>query len=276
MSVSPTICAPESAAGIIAHLAFLRKNSAVTEGEFEHPESSLRTAMPRRIIDPEAIWSSDKLMKCSEPTRVEYPWLYGLADANGSFEITNIRVIWGKVSPIRPSLTLERLTDIFVEFVTHGLLFVWKENGKKYGHWSGSEKAGRLPAEKTRDRYASFAPQVPRSLYLKYSSGLTPELVKSESGQDFDFDWILIGEGLERPRGSRAEENGHVSLSLSGEEKPNQNPGKTAKAILLREARDAQDRFHRILRNPHLQDSERKKAQEKLREIADKIMELER
>ncbi len=52
--------------------------------------------MPKRLIDFEAMWASDKLAACAEWAQVEYAWVYGLADANGSFELTNVRVIWGR------------------------------------------------------------------------------------------------------------------------------------------------------------------------------------
>ena len=79
--------------------------------------------MPKRVIDFDALWASDKLASCAEWAQSEYAWLYGLADASGSFEMTNLRVIWGRVAAIRKNLTLERLDEIFDEFIARGLLF---------------------------------------------------------------------------------------------------------------------------------------------------------
>src|SRR5580704_6794205 len=76
--------------------------------------------MPKRVIDFDALWASDKLASCAEWAQSEYAWLYGLADASGSFEITNIRVIWGRVAAIRKNLSLERLQEIFDEFIARG------------------------------------------------------------------------------------------------------------------------------------------------------------
>jgi hypothetical protein len=101
--------------------------------------------MPKRVLDFDALWASDKLAACAEWAQSEYAWLYGLADASGSFEITNMRVIWGRVAAIRKNLSLERLQEIFDEFIARGLLFTWEENGKRYGHWTGSDVPGRLP-----------------------------------------------------------------------------------------------------------------------------------
>jgi hypothetical protein len=112
--------------------------------------------MPRRVIDADAMWSSSKLANCREELRVEYAWIYGIADANGNFELTetSLRSLHGKAyAPLRPSFTLQNLKILIEEFHRNGLLYIWEENGKKYGHWIGSEKPGRLPALKHRDRY---------------------------------------------------------------------------------------------------------------------------
>ena len=73
--------------------------------------------MPKRVIDFDAMWGSDKLASCAEWAQAEYAWLYGLADASGCFEVTNLRVIWGRVAAIRRNLTIERLEQIFGERV---------------------------------------------------------------------------------------------------------------------------------------------------------------
>src|ERR1700690_1946730 len=107
--------------------------------------------MPSRMIDFESLWTSEKLASCESSMRGEYAWLYGCADANGSFEL-NLRAIHSKVSAIRPRLTLQRLQKIFTEFHHHGLLFMWQENGKSFGHWTGSDRPGRLPKPSERHR----------------------------------------------------------------------------------------------------------------------------
>ncbi len=37
--------------------------------------------MPKRVIDFDAMWASDKLAACADWAQAEYAWLYGLADA---------------------------------------------------------------------------------------------------------------------------------------------------------------------------------------------------
>jgi hypothetical protein len=124
--------------------------------------------MPKRVIDFDAMWDSDKLASCADWAQAEYAWLYGLADACGCFEITNLRVIWGRVAAIRRNLTIERLEQIFLEFQDKGLLFVWEYEGKRYAHWTGSDVPGRLPPPSWRMRLERFAPPVPKQKLAEY------------------------------------------------------------------------------------------------------------
>ncbi len=124
--------------------------------------------MPKRVIDFDAMWGSDKLAACAAWAQVEYAWLYGLADASGCFEMTNLRVIWGRVAAIRANLTMERLEQVFAEFEDKGLLFVWEHEGKRYAHWTGSDVPGRLPPPSWRMRMEKYAPPVPRQRLAEY------------------------------------------------------------------------------------------------------------
>ncbi len=124
--------------------------------------------MPSRMVHYEAIWNSGKLAKCSNPARREYAWIYGLADCNGSFEMTDLRALWFRVAPIRPDMTVENFCEYLCEYQTHGLLFSWERNGKRYGHWTKSEEPGRLPPKKTRNRYTWDAPVVPKKGLKSY------------------------------------------------------------------------------------------------------------
>src|ERR1700756_5001063 len=124
--------------------------------------------MPKRVIDFDAMWGSDKIASCAEWAQAEYAWLYGLADASGCFELTNLRVIWGRVAAIRRNLTIERLEQIFAEFQDKGLLFAWEHEGKRYGHWTGSDVPGRLPAPSWRMRLERFAPPDPKAQLAEY------------------------------------------------------------------------------------------------------------
>src|SRR5216683_1766567 len=124
--------------------------------------------MPKRVIDFDAMWGSDKLAACAAWAQGEYAWLYGLADASGCFELTNLRVIWGRVAAIRGNFTIERLEQVFAEFQVKGLLFVWEHEGKRYAHWTGSDVPGRLPPPSWRMRLERFTPPVPKQQLAEY------------------------------------------------------------------------------------------------------------
>src|SRR5271169_6951565 len=126
--------------------------------------------MPKRVLDFDAMWGSDKLAACAAWAQAEHAWLYGLADASGCFELTNLRVIWGRVAAIRGNLTIERLEQVFAEFQDKGLLFVWEHEGKRYAHWTGSDVPGRLPPPSWRMRLERLAPPVPKKMFAEYVS----------------------------------------------------------------------------------------------------------
>jgi hypothetical protein len=147
--------------------------------------------MPKRVIDFDAVWASDKLASCASWARAEYTWIYGLADSNGSFELTNLRVIFGRVYAIRDDVTIQYLSRALEEFRGKGLLSVWEENGKKYGHWTGSDVPGRLPPPSWRARLERLAPPVPQAALANYLSGLSSSRLKAvpgkAQGQDLDL-----------------------------------------------------------------------------------------
>jgi hypothetical protein len=170
--------------------------------------------MPKRVLDFDALWASDKIASCPAWAQAEYAWLYGLADASGSFELTNLRVIWGRVAAVRKDLSLERLEAIFHEFIARGLLFTWEAGGKRYGHWTGSDVPGRLPPPSWRARLEKLAPPVPKRELAAYTArfssrrepllrdelgdldilkaGLPPDLkagLEPPQAQDWDQDW---------------------------------------------------------------------------------------
>jgi len=152
--------------------------------------------MPKRVIDFDAMWGSDKLASCAEWAQAEYAWFYGLADASGCFELTNLRVIWGRVAAIRRNLSPERLEQIFHEFHDKGLLFVWEENGKRYGHWTGSDVPGRLPAPSWRVRLERLAPPVPKQQFAEFMSRFSRGRAASPGGG-------FLGDSLQgSPQGS--------------------------------------------------------------------------
>lgn len=127
--------------------------------------------MPKRVIDGEGIWRSDKLARVEpEWVRAEYANLIPSALANGVFE-ANPRRVWSQVySYNRPEIDLEDVEMILGAFKKVGLLFSWLDpSGKVWGFWVGIEKSGRLPPpSRLKQRHEVVGPVPPAEELQKY------------------------------------------------------------------------------------------------------------
>lgn len=127
--------------------------------------------MPKRVVDGEGIWRSDKLARVEpEWVRAEYANLIPSALANGVFE-ANPRRIWSQVySYNRPEIDLEDVEMILGAFRKVGLLFSWLDpSGKVWGFWVGIEKSGRLPPpSRLKQRHEVVGPVPPAEELQKY------------------------------------------------------------------------------------------------------------
>lgn len=115
--------------------------------------------MPKRFLDADAMWTSNRLARCKKESVPEYAWLYGLADAWGNFEMTNFDVLWKNAyAGIRKHVTVQDMVAFLRDFRDNGLLYTWRENGKLIGHWTGCETGQRLPSPGQRNRYSGNVP----------------------------------------------------------------------------------------------------------------------
>lgn len=109
--------------------------------------------MPKRLIDGEALWRSNKLNQV-QPLhfRAEYANIIPLAEADGTFE-ANARRVWADVYSFnRPDVSLELVEKILDEFERVGMLVRKSdEKGKTWGIFIGIE--ARLPAKSQREKY---------------------------------------------------------------------------------------------------------------------------
>jgi hypothetical protein len=170
-------------------------------------------------IDYDGLWSSDKLSRCTDEAQADYAWVYGIADAWGCFELTNMRVVLGRVAPIRKKLSLERLESDFREYHANGLCFMWEVAGKRYGYWTGCEL--RLPPISVRSRYARSTPEPPKEQFEEYVrsfGGEVPQIteLQPEGEQpaqpqpesqpiEGSLDVVKTGSRLDRDNGSGSE-----------------------------------------------------------------------
>ena len=118
--------------------------------------------MPKRVLDGEAMWGSQRIRRLPEWVRLHYAWLYPLAMANGVFEC-DPRQIWARcyavnmehVAPADVNKVLDQLEQ-------ERLLFRWEQDGKTWGYWTNSHKPGRLPpASRVRKGHEALGPNPP-------------------------------------------------------------------------------------------------------------------
>jgi len=152
------------------------------------------------------MYGSDKLHRCPLWIRKEYPWLYPLADCNGSFEL-NLRVIAGKLRPNRPDLTEKKLEQVFQTFNQEGLAFVWGVGARQYLHWTASERIGRLPPPSHRSKKyeKTLAPPVPPKPYREYLQGFS-EQATPWATQQKRLQVLALARAKDRDRATATEE----------------------------------------------------------------------
>ena len=110
--------------------------------------------MPKRIIDGEAVWTSNKLERIPQRFRSEYAWILPLAQANGCFECSP-KLVWSKCySGIREDWTKDDVAKMLDEFGKAKLLFRWKVGENTFGFFIGAQKEGRLPPPSLREKTA--------------------------------------------------------------------------------------------------------------------------
>jgi hypothetical protein len=127
--------------------------------------------MPKRIVDGEGLWRSDKIASIRTPwMKAEFANLIPLATANGTFEV-NPRRIWSAVYAYnRAEVTLEMVEQLLDELERVKLLFRWTDSQtqKPWGFWVGIDKPGRLPGRSRRGRNEVVGPEPPADELRKF------------------------------------------------------------------------------------------------------------
>lgn len=122
---------------VVLFLAQKFWNLRGTEGTGRH--------LPKRVIDGEGVWKSEKLKHLDISVRSEYSNILPIATSNGVFEC-DPALVWSAVYSFnRPEITREITEQILEEFASGGLLYRWIVDGKTWGYFVGIDKPGRLP-----------------------------------------------------------------------------------------------------------------------------------
>ena len=157
--------------------------------------------MPKRVVDGEGIWHSDKLATLRPEIKPELANLIPLALANGSFECTPAKV-WSKVyAENRPEVSLAHVEQMLDELERAKILFRWSAEGKTWGYWTGIEKPGRLPPPSRRGetggRHEALGAEPPRAaldaFLARQTSGQPMANHNLTNGQPIDADAPYAG-----------------------------------------------------------------------------------
>jgi hypothetical protein len=146
--------------------------------------------MPKRLIDGEALWRSNKMLKVKHEYRGEYANIIPLAEADGTFQ-ADARKVWAEVySYNRSSWSIDLVEDMLQSFEDAGMLVRKQdEKGITWGRFVGIET--RLPPESHRERYKQGNTNIFNNVAnVRIQSGLTPD-----KGEGFG-----IGLGLDKDR----------------------------------------------------------------------------
>jgi hypothetical protein len=126
--------------------------------------------MPKRVVDGDALWLSDKVKKLPKKYRLHYANWLPLAEANGVFEADPDRIHAKIYAFLLPNVKKPIVRAILRAMVEVGLVKIWNEDGKDWGYFCGIEKPGRLPSIKHLDRYSNLPPNPP----IEDSNGTPP------------------------------------------------------------------------------------------------------
>src|SRR5258707_1317877 len=117
--------------------------------------------MPKRVVDGEALWLSQKGLLLPERYRTHYANWIPLAEANGVFEATPQRIYARIYSYWLPNFGKKKVAALLDAFIKVGLVRTWQADGKTWGYFVGIDKEGRLPSSKHLERYTNLPPMPP-------------------------------------------------------------------------------------------------------------------
>jgi hypothetical protein len=192
--------------------------------------------MPKRVIDGDALWTSDKLLQVEpESFRAEFANLVPLSLANGSFEC-DPRKIWTRVYAYnRPSFTLDMVAAMLKELERVKMLFRWTEaDGKVWGNFVGINKPGRLPSRSDIKKGEKIGAEVPQALlqeFLAAPQGRRPGGGRAETGREPGGDSAHgFGFGSGKGSGSGSADAGGAGGEAPASEAP-ETPGTKAPGL---------------------------------------------
>lgn len=138
--------------------------------------------MPKRVVDGDALWVSEKLTCVPEKYRAEYAWILPLGQANGAFECSPMAVWRLCYSALRSDWTTSDVAAMLDAFEAAKMLIRWTDKSNKtFGFFIGIQKEGRLPKPSDRVKSAKQwqAGMVPAKELAKFL-GVTVKEVEAD------------------------------------------------------------------------------------------------
>ena len=118
--------------------------------------------MPKRVVDGDALWLSEKVRALPEEFRLHYANWIPLARENGVFEADPQRIQAQIYGYLRPNFNVKAVQRLLNALIRVGLVRVWDADGKTWGYFVGIDKPGRLPEMRYIERYKNLPPNPPQ------------------------------------------------------------------------------------------------------------------
>jgi hypothetical protein len=150
--------------------------------------------MPKRVLDGEGVWRSNKISRLPDWVKPEFANLIPLAFANGVFECCT-RLVWSQVYAFnRPEISVDKVEEILDHLERAKLLFRWvDETGRTWGFWIGIDKPGRLPSESRKNKkHERIGPTPPEDKLAHFLTAADSKL--TERGRPMASHGSAIGE----------------------------------------------------------------------------------
>lgn len=150
------------------------------------------------ILDPEGLFSGERLAALSDRARVYWPWIYTASNSFARLEFNPRNIVNRCFAAWRESPISEQRVSLFIaEYEANALLFVYERNGQKWIQFDTPKKF--LPTYQTkRDKMSPTpTPQEIAAFEARLSSWRVKHAPKNEEQQSFlTFQKVSHGIGI--------------------------------------------------------------------------------
>ena len=116
------------------------------------------------IIDPDGLFSGDRLRRCSNIAQLHWPRLFLASDGFGRLELNYARIVGRAYQTFRPIPSEPDINAVLLEFEENYLLFGYEIDGRLWGQWD--TRLEFLPRYKTAADHRS--PKPPEALFSEW------------------------------------------------------------------------------------------------------------